>query len=427
MVEKDLQQRILAEIKDMKEEMVATLQKIIRIPSLVGNERKAQEYIREIYQSLGLEVVYFQPDIEKVKKHPAFINTGMSYENRPNIIGILRGDAISPSLILHGHIDVVSPEPISEWTHNPWGAEIEGDRMYGRGAGDMKAGLVSNFFALKAILKAGLKPKGTVMLQSTIDEEAGGAGGALACLMEGYRADAMISSEPHNLNVTISHCGVNYFRVRVLGKTSHAGLGHLGVNAIGKMYLIYDALRELDEKRGKEIRFPLYEKGSGRSCHLNVGTLKAGDWPSTVAGSAEMECRIGYIPGEKMVDIKKLVERTIHDAAQKDSWLRDHPPLVEWFGWQTEPWYQDADHPFVKTLKRAAEDVLGHEVQYVGRAGGNDCRFTQYFNMIGALTGPKAGNIHGIDEYVEIPTIIQTTEVIAMTVLRWCGQADSAP
>ena len=420
MDERNLFKSVFTEIEGMKEEMVATLQGIIQIPSVVGDECMAQEYVRELYQSLGLEVVCFQPDIEKVKSHPAFIDSGMSYENRPNIIGILAGETKSPSLILHGHIDVVSPEPISEWTHDPWAAEIEGDRMYGRGAGDMKGGLVANLFALKAILKAGLKPKGRVVLQSTIDEEAGGAGGALACLMEGYTADAMVSTEPHNLNVTISHAGVNYFRVKVHGKTSHAGLAHLGVNAIGKMFLIYQALIDLDERRSRQVRFDLFEKGSGRSCHLSIGTLNAGDWPSTVAGEAEMECRIGYIPGEKMVDIKRMVESTVQDVAQKDPWLREHPPEVEWFGWQTEPWYQDPHHPFVQTLRKAAQDILGHEVECIGRAGGNDCRFTQYFNMIGALTGPTAGNIHGVDEYVEIPTILKCAKILAMTILRWC-------
>ena len=122
-----------------------------------------------------------------------------------------------------------------------------------------------------------------------------------------------------------------------------------------------------------------------------------------------------------MSDIKSLIEQTVQKTAQKDPWLRGHTPEVEWFGWQTEPWYQDPNHPFVQTFKKAAEDVLGHDVEYIGRAGGNDCRFTPYFNMVGALTGPRAGNIHGIDEYVEIPTVIQTAKILAMTVLQWCG------
>ena len=419
-----IQKRVCGEIAGMKEEIVYTLQELVQIPSVVGEEAEAQAFMGRKYQSLGLEVISLLPNIEKVKTHPAFIDTGMSYEGRPNIIGILRGDSGSPSLILNGHVDVVSPEPLQAWKYDPWGAKIEGDRIYGRGAGDMKAGLLANFFALKGILQTGFKPKGKLMLQSVIDEEAGGAGGTLACLMEGYTADGMICTEPHNLNITISHAGINYFRVKVQGKASHAGLAHLGVNAIGKIYPLYQALVDLDEKRGREVHFPLFEKGSGRSCHLNVGTMKAGDWPSTVAGSAEMECRIGFIPGEKMADIKRLVEQTIQEAASRDAWLKEHPPKVEWFGWQAEPWYQDPDHLFVRTFKGAAESVLGREVEIIGRAGGIDSRFSQYFNMAAACTGPRANNIHGIDEYVEIPSVIQVTQILAVTILRWCGYRD---
>lgn len=417
----EIQKRVCTEIEKMKEEIVQALQDLVRIPSVVGYEGKAQTLMEERYRSLGLNVISLLPDLKKVKDHPAFIDTGMAYEDRPNIIGLLSGDSASPSLILNGHVDVVSPEPVQAWTQDPWAAEIEGDRMYGRGTGDMKAGLLANFFALKGILKAGLRPKGTVMLQSVIDEEAGGGGGTLACLMEGYTADGMICTEPHNLNITIAHAGVNYFRVKVLGKTSHAGLAHLGVNAIGKMYLIYQALVDLDEKRGREVRFPLFEKGSGRSCHINMGTMKAGDWPSNVAGNAEMECRIGFIPGERMDEIKAMIENTVNDVAQKDPWLREHPPKVEWFGWHADPWYQDPGHPFVQSFKKATEEVLGHEVEFIGRAGGIDSRFSQCFNMAAACTGPRANNIHGIDEYVEISSVIQVTQILAMATLRWCG------
>ena len=210
--------KVCDQIDRMKEEMVRTLQALVRIPSVVGHEEEAQKFMEKLYRSLGLKVICLAPDLEKVKHHPAFIDTGMPYEGRKNVIGLLPGESASPSLILNGHVDVVSPEPIQAWTHHPWAAEIQGERMYGRGAGDMKAGLLANFFALKGILAAGLRPKGMVMLQSVIDEEAGGGGGTLACLIEGHRADAMICTEPHDLKITIAHVGINYFRVRVREK-----------------------------------------------------------------------------------------------------------------------------------------------------------------------------------------------------------------
>jgi acetylornithine deacetylase len=183
------------------------------------------------------------------------------------------------------------------------------------------------------------------------------------------------------------------------------------------MYPIYQALVALDEKRGREVHFTLFEKGSGRSCHINVGTMKAGDWPSSVAGYAEIECRIGFVPGEKMADVKRMIETLVADIARGDSWLRKHPPQVEWFGWQADPWYQDPAHPFVQACKQAGEEVLGREMEYIGRAGGIDSRFSQYFGMAAACTGPRASNIHGIDEFVEI-------KILAKTVLNWCGMAE---
>ena len=421
MLDNENVKKLFDTVRGMEDEIVGTLRDLVRIPSIVGQEADAQGFMEDLYRSFDLEVVRFQPDIDKVRNHPAFIDTEVSYENRPNIIGTMPGASGAPSIILNGHIDVVSPEPVKSWQYDPWGGEVVGDRMYGRGTGDMKAGLLANFFALKALRKAGLKPKGTVMLQSVIDEEAGGAGGTLALLTEGYRADGIICTEPHNLNVTISHAGINYFRVKIRGKTSHAGLAHLGVNAIGKMYLIYHALVELDEKRGREVSFPLFEKGSGRSCHINMGTMKAGDWPSNVAGTAEMECRIGFVPGETMSDIKSMIEGLIKETADRDPWLKDHPPEVEWFGWQADPWYQDPEHAFVQTLKSSLETVTGSEAQYIGRAGGIDSRFSQYFDMAAVCTGPRSAGIHGIDEYVEIPSVIQLTQTLALTVLKWCG------
>lgn len=420
-IPEDLQEKVCSIIEKNRDELIHTLQELVRIPSVVGQEADAQDYVEKLYGDAGLEVARFDPDMETASRHPAFVRTDMPYDNRPNIVGTLPGDDAGPSIILNGHIDVVSPEPVNAWRHDPWGAEIEGDRLYGRGSGDMKAGLLANYFALTAIQQAGLKPKGTVILQSAIDEEAGGAGGTLDCLIRGYTAHGMLSTEPHNLKITIANAGVSYFRVTVQGRSYHAGLAHLGVNAIGKMYPIYQALIALDDIRGREVRFPLIEKGSGRSCHLNIGTFHAGDWPSSVAGSAAMECRIGYVPGERMAEIKQLVTDTVSAVAQKDPWLREHPPAVEWFGWQTEPWYQDPEHAFVKTLKASAESVLNRETEFAGRAAGLDARFAPYFDMASACTGPVAGNVHGIDEYVEIPSVIDVAKIVAVTTLNWCG------
>ena len=284
----------------------------------------------------------------------------------------------------------------------------------------MKAGVIANLFALKALINAGIEPGGEVMLQSVVEEEAGGGGGTLACLMEGYTADGMIITEPFMMPV-ISHPGILYFRVKIRGLTAHAGHAHLGVNAIGKMMKVYEAMVDLDLQRGATVKFPLYHKVEGRSCHLNIGTLKAGDWVSTVAGFAEMACRISFIPDESMAEIKKTVEQLIEDVARADDWLKDHPPEVEWFGWQAEPWYQDPDDPFIKTVLPCFESVWDQKMEVSGATAGLDNRFSSYFGFPSICFGPDGNNYHSFDEYVELDSLVLVTKAVALSTMDWCS------
>jgi acetylornithine deacetylase len=415
------EEKLKTVIGGLHDEMTDTLAELVRIPSVVGNEGPAQDFMQRQYENLGLDVETFEADKNKVGQHSAYVESGLPFEGRTNVIGVLTGDAHKKSIILNGHVDVVSPEPVDQWQHDPWGAEIEGNRLYGRGAVDMKAGVIANLFALKALIKAGIEPGGDVMLQSVIEEEAGGGGGTLACLMEGYTADGMIITEPFLIPV-ISHPGILYFRIKIRGLTAHAGHAHRGVNAIGKMMKVYDAMVDLDLQRAATVKFPLYHKVEGRSCHLNIGTLKAGDWPSTVAGFAEMECRISFVPGESMAETKKSVEGVIDEVARADDWLKDHPPQVEWFGWQTEPWYQDPDDPFIKTVLPCFESVWGQKLEICGATAGLDNRFSSFFGFPSICFGPDGNNYHSFDEYVDLDSLVIATKAVALATLGWCSQ-----
>ncbi len=241
--------RVFEEIDKKEEELIGTIQGLVKIPSLVGQELEAQKFMESRYREARLRIDTFEAKLDDIKKHKAYINIPLQYENRPNVVGVLEG-AEHPSLILNGHIDVVSPEPLSQWNTDPWGGRVMDGKLYGRGAFDMKGGLVANLFALKAVLDSGIKPRGKVILESVIEEESGGSGGTLACFLRGYRGDGMIIPEPSKMYVVIAHNGIKYFRIHAVGKTAHAALSHTGVNVIGKMNKIYDecSLQELDEK-----------------------------------------------------------------------------------------------------------------------------------------------------------------------------------
>jgi acetylornithine deacetylase len=414
-----LRDKVLKAIDRNKDLMFEDLAEIVRIPSVVGSEGKAQEWVLRKMRSIGLEVQTFEANKQELMKHPSYVKVDWTYEGRPNVIGILKGDPKAKSLILNGHIDVVSPEPVDQWTHDPWGAETVGGKMYGRGTVDMKAGVIANLHAVKALVDENAVPRGSITVFSVIEEEAGGGGGTLACLLKGYRADAMINPEPF-LKVAIAHPGILYFRVKVQGKSIHAGRSHLGVNAVGKMIPIYNALISLDDARAKRLRFKWAEMDSGRSCNLNIGTFHAGDWPSNVAGWAAMECRISFVPGETEGSVKKEVEDLIFDAASQDRWLKDHPPQVEWFGWHANPWMQNPEDPFIKLMLKNGAEILGSEPPLVGKPAGVDTRFCSEFNISACAFGPQGGEIHGINEYVDLESVVQTAKVVALMALDWC-------
>jgi acetylornithine deacetylase len=286
----------------------------------------------------------------------------------------------------------------------------------------MKAGLAANLIALKALERAGIEPGGSVMLQSVIEEEAGGGGGTLACLLRGYVADAMFFTEP-GPGICISHAGVLYFRVRVKGLTAHAGRAHEGVNAITKMFKVFNALSELDNHRRTTVSYPLYQAKGTPACHLNLGRMAAGDWPSTVPGFAELEGRISFVPGETKAGIKALVEKTVKETALADPWLRDHPPMVEWFGWQAEPWQQNPEHPFVKAVSEGVAEITGRKADMIGKPAGLDTRFAALFDIPAISFGPVGESSHGCNEYVDLDSLVMATKVVAATTLSWCSQA----
>ena len=413
-------EQIFRKVEESFVEETHLLTRLVNTKSIIGNEMEAQKLYADTCRSLGLSVEIFSPDKKTIKTHPAYTPIDLDYTDRANVIAEYKGAAKGRSLILGGHIDVVSPEPTTQWSHDPWGGEVVGDRLYGRGAADMKAGLAANIYALKALIDLGLRPSEKVILESTIEEELGGSGGVLACLMHGVTADGMLITEPSNENIYVTHPGIRYFRVTVQGKTAHAALSHTGVNAIAKMAPIIKALEALDTERAKRLSYPLVEKQTGRSCNLSMGKMQAGDWVSTVAGWATLECRVGFVPGETRQSVEAEINKAIHEAIKGDMWLEGNPPKIDWFGWDTDPWMESTDSSFVKALQETGSEIYGAPLELTGASGGLDARFGHHFEVPSLSYGPTGGNYHGVDEYVDLLSLMRVTKTLALFIVEWC-------
>jgi acetylornithine deacetylase len=234
----------------------------------------------------------------------------------------------------------------------------------------------------------------------------------------------MIVPEPTRERLWISHPGIMYFRVKVTGQPAHAARSHEGVNAIGKMVPIIRALESLDEKRARTLSYPLLQKETGRACNLSIGTMKAGDWVSTVAGFAVLEGRVGFTPSENGREVRLEVEQAIRDAVSGDAWFAAHPVEVEWFGWNAEPWVESNDSDLIRSLRVVASSVLGAEPEISSSSGGLDTRFGTQFGVPSVAFGPRGGGYHGIDEYVELDSLKRVTRVLALFMGEWCELED---
>jgi acetylornithine deacetylase len=411
--------RLWAAIEAREDELIALVAELVRRPSLLGQEAEAQRYVAEHLRASGLATEMWDLD-EAITRLPEAGASGVPFAGRPNVAGVRRGAGGGRSLILNGHIDVVSPEPVAAWSHDPWGAEIAGGRMFGRGAFDMKSGIALNLFLARLLGDLGIGLAGDLIVQSAIEEECTGNGSL--DLSRRYRADAALVTEPECGRFTWAHLGVLWFRVAITGKAAHAMIATQGVNAIVKTMPIIAALLEL-ERRLNETIHPAWA-GVEHPINLNVGVIRGGDWPSTVPGACELHCRLGFFPGRMPAAMHALIEETIAGAAAGDPWLRDHPPVVTYDGFQSSGSIVSLEEPSVRTLGRWHRRVTGEELRPVVGTSINDMRYFNFAGIPAGCYGATGGNGHGADEWLDLASLVPAAKVIGGFLLEWCGVAE---
>lgn len=291
--------------------------------------------------------------------------------------------------------------------------------MYGRGAGDMKAGLAANLFAFDALTRLGLAPAAEVYLQSVIEEECTG-NGALACLQRGYRGEAALITEPTDGTLTSAQVGVMWFQVKVKGKPAHVAYAGTGANAIEACLPIIKALHEL-EHRWNEVKHPAYAEHD-HPINFVVSKIEGGDWTSSVPSWSTFDMRIGLYPGQKLEDVRREVEAVIAAAAQQDAFLRQNPPQIHYHGFQAEGYELPQGSDAQLLLEQCHAQIVGSTLAQRAMTATTDARFYGLYAGIPALVyGPRAENIHAFDERVELESMRRVTKTLALFIAQWCG------
>ncbi len=370
---------------------------------------------------MGLAVDAWEPDHEALKKHPAYVSTNRDYTDCPNVVGVYKGTGNGRSLLLNGHVDVIPPGPLDAWVHQPWSGDIEGDRLHGRGASDMKSGLAAMTMAMDCLMELNIRLKGDVILEYVVDEEQTG-NGTLACVMKGYQADAGICCETSSLHVQPASIGRIWFKIIVRGKPAGIQRRWEGVSAIEKGYAVVGAVQDLEKIRIDTVKHPLYPDNRS-SLPCMVGTFQSGSFASAFPDTCLLEGSIATLPGEDTDEVKQSFVEHILAFAQTDSWLKDHPPEVTFEGYCGDPAEISPEHPIVKAVSEKYTIVSGDEPQITGRQGAADTRYLiKYGNTPTVIFGPGlTEQMHATNEWVGVNNLIDATKILALTIMEWCG------
>ena len=415
-------QEIIQAVESLEPQALEILCALIQQDSLLGQEDGAQSIMAEHYRELGLEVTRLQIDEAKVSTHPAWSPSLVSYDGRANVIGVHhpKGDTKGKSLILNGHIDVVPVGAESLWTQPPFTPWRDGDRLYGRGSADMKAGLVACITAMQALNKLGFEPAAEVIFQSVIEEECTG-NGALACLVEGYTADAALIPEPLN-GIMTAQMGVMWLSLEVLGIPVHAAYAHEGTDAIRYLLYLFDALRELEKQWNEPGNRHRAFQDFQHPVNFNLGKIEGGEWASSVATQCRAQIRLGFYPGVSPADVKKEVEKRLAEAHAAHPAHESVRYDVQYGGFQAEGLEIDIDEPIIRLLSETHRDIAEAEPTFTPFTGTTDVKFFHLYGDIPATCyGPVGADIHGIDEWVSVSSMQQVAAVYALLISRWCG------
>lgn len=422
MMDNSVIERFQIALSEQRDFITHLISDLVKIPS-INDESGVQEYIQRFFSTEDFYIDVWEPQIENLRQHPAFVQVDYDYCNRKNMVVMIKGEGGGRSLTLNGHMDVVPADPSAVWKHiDPFSGAIEDQRVYGRGSVDMKAGLAIMMVLAKVLKDLHIGLKGDLQLQFVVDEENGG-NGTLACITRGYRSDATIFLEPTSPNyLVVSSRGAHFFRIIVTGVEGGIEYQYSIPNAIDKAMILFQAVKSYALWRASQADSPLYAFDPTK-IPAAICKIHAGNWPSTLPAQCIMEGSIECLPGEDIDQICQQFSSYIHEVARQDEWMRDHPPTVEWFGLRYEAGITDPNHELVQLLTQVTRKTLGITPQVVG-GGGSDLRLpVLYAQSPSVLFGPAGGAIHSTDEYVEIDSVMDVLRVLGHFILEWCQTA----
>ena len=415
----DVRERVLAAVDDLADEVVDFTSELVRLPTVNPPGEGYEECARLIGDRLkrgGLTVEYVPAEgrPEHTKSHP-----------RLNVVGTRSGRAKGPVVHFNGHFDVV---PAGEgWTVDPFGGEVRDGKIWGRGTGDMKAGLAAAVFAVEALRRAGVETAGALEVSGTVDEESGGFAGVAFLAETGRiargRTDYVIIPEPLGVDrICIGHRGVWWFEVELRGRIAHGSMPFLGVSAIDHMGALLEAVRsELQPVLAtRRTAMPVVPEDAGRAT-LNVNAVVGGQAADGIQTPCVADrCRAIF-------DRRFLLEEGLEGArTEVGALLETLAARIPGFQYEVRdlmivhPVRTPEGSPLVTALRRAIADVRGREAALIASPGTYDQKHVARIAGVEHCVAYGPGVLelaHQPDEWCGVQDLVDSTKVLALAAL----------
>lgn len=424
----ELVQRWVAAHRDT---ILDCLRNLVRIETQnlapLGNEQKGQLAVAAVLRALDCEVDVYEPDsVAGLTQHPRYWPARPA-TGRPNVLAIRRGAGGGRSLLFSSHIDTV-PVGHDAWSRDPWGAQIDGGRLYGLGAYDMKAGLAASIMVVKALNDLGVRLQGDLMVESVVDEEYGGSTGTIAARLK-YNADLAIVPEPTNFVVCPAHHAGLMLRVTFRGKP---GWGFSPDQPIDPTSAIARFILVLNNWAAQRAQLPppaLYRDLPNLPVMINQ--LKAGDvnlpfFADRVPSHAWLCVWIESFPGTTQEQVIADLRAFYAQAQATDPVLAQFEPE-----WNPLRWLDGSeipvDHPGVQLFAEVVTAVRSTPAVIQGAPFACDGHiFNLYSPTPMVLLGPIGGQPHSPDEFVDVEDYLRLVETFILGTMHWCGLAEAA-
>ncbi|MFG2072475.1 ArgE/DapE family deacylase [Nonomuraea maritima] len=414
----DMEARVLDALDEA--ETVTLLAETVRVPSITGTDAESdlQHDFARMLTEAGMDVDVWKLDLAELTARPGFPGTEAPRTEGYGVVAVTAGAEGPPALALQGHVDVVPTGDLAKWEgSDPFAARITGDVLHGRGACDMKAGLVANLAVARAVAKAGVRLARPLAVHCVISEEDGGLG-AFATLERGHTAEAAVITEPTSGSVITANAGALTFRLEIAGRAAHGATRYEGVNAVEVFWPVFEAIRRLEAARNRDV--PEIFGGNPMPYPIEIGTVRAGDWSSSVPDLLVAEGRLGVRLDEDPATARAAFEEAVASVA--DPWLREHPPVVTWPGGQFASGRLPAGHALLDEVGRAVADVTGARPARTAAPYGSDLRLYAAAGIPTLHYGP--GDVryaHAPREQVSLAELRDVTRALALLVVRRCG------